>query len=73
MTTPIRKNQFIKVFMGLAVLVTAFLYSCNESTETEVKTETVTPAPVDTMMQRSMDTMIIDTAGKGGQPAPPRN
>ncbi|MEO7531617.1 MAG: hypothetical protein ABIS69_09400 [Sediminibacterium sp.] len=79
MTTPTIKKSLTKVMIGMAVLLSASIYSCNDSDTKDEPTETVVPVATDSMnmttdsMHMHGDSTTIDTSGKGSQPTPPRN
>lgn len=79
MTAPTIKRPLTTVLIGMAVLFSASIYSCNDSEPKDEPTETVVPVATDTMnmssdsMKMHSDTTKTDTSGKGSQPAPPRN
>ncbi len=75
MTAPTIKRPLTTVLIGMAVLFSASLYSCNDSEPKDEPTETVVPVATDSM-KMSTDSMHMhgdDTSGKGSQPTPPRN
>ena len=70
MHTHTRQNRFLKVFAIVVLFVTVGFCSCNNSTSTDVKKDTTATPAADTSMKMKVDTMKVDTAGKGGQAAP---
>lgn len=79
MTAPTIKRPFTKALIGMAVLFSASIYSCNNAETKDEPTETVVPVATDSMkmstdsMHMHSDTDKIDTSHKGSQPTPPRN
>jgi|GEM_PF-3038200 len=79
MTAPTTKKNLTTLLIGMAVLFSASIYSCNDSETKDEATETVVPVATDSMnmstdsMNMHSDTNKTDTGHKGSQPTPPRN
>jgi hypothetical protein len=70
MHTPAKQTRYFKVIAILAVFVVVGMYSCNNSTSTDVKKDSAVTSAPDTTMKMKADSVKVDTAGKGGQAAP---
>jgi hypothetical protein len=76
MVTKIKQNHFSKLFLGLMVLLTIGIYSCNDTASKEEKKDTAAGMSKDTSMKMGtdstkMDSTKKDTTGRGGQTPPP--
>jgi hypothetical protein len=69
-----KHNHLPKLLLGITLLVTICIFSCNGSgSSTETKDSTVVKDSTtikDTTKMKSDSTSKTDTSGKGGQPTP---